>query len=351
MKNILALFLTLSLFKAYSQNSIVSFYNDEGLPFRVMMNGQWQNERPEANVKINNLMPISYKVRIVFLDTANGVVNDKINVRPGMEHFYLIKRKKVTAIEKKTKSIGNTVSRDLNMKSEEEAAARYEEIENMNAKFVLKIQNLLPLQGAPQPAQQPVQQPMQPTQRTTVVTSTPAPVGVQQSTTTTTTTVATPGVGANINGGGANVSMNINMGGFATGATVTEQTTTTTTVGGGQQVVAQNHYVMPGYNGPVGCPWPMDAGAFSQARNSINSKSFEDSKMTMAKQIIGSNCLTSAQVKEIMLMFSFEETRLDFAKFAYGRTFDIGNYFIVNDGFTFETSIDELNAYINGYRW
>jgi hypothetical protein len=51
-----------------------------------------------------------------------------------------------------------------------------------------------------------------------------------------------------------------------------------------------------------------------------------------------------------MMLFSFEGTRLDFAKFAYGRTYDIGNYYMVNDAFTFETSIDELNDYINGYR-
>jgi hypothetical protein len=52
----------------------------------------------------------------------------------------------------------------------------------------------------------------------------------------------------------------------------------------------------------------------------------------------------------MMHCFDFEATRLDFAKFAYGRTFDIGNYYMVNDAFTFETSIDDLNRYINGFR-
>jgi hypothetical protein len=48
-----------------------------------------------------------------------------------------------------------------------------------------------------------------------------------------------------------------------------------------------------------------------------------------------------------MLLFTFENNRLDFAKFAYAYTFDTGNYYLVNDAFTFETSIDELNAYIS----
>jgi len=49
-----------------------------------------------------------------------------------------------------------------------------------------------------------------------------------------------------------------------------------------------------------------------------------------------------------MLLFSFEATRLDFAKFAYKYTYDISNYYKLNDAFTFESSIEELNNFING---
>ena len=72
--------------------------------------------------------------------------------------------------------------------------------------------------------------------------------------------------------------------------------------------------------------------------------------MTMAKQIINSNCLVASQVKEIMMIFDFEASKLDFAKYAYTRTYDIGNYYMVNDVFDFESSIDDLNAYINAQR-
>jgi hypothetical protein len=89
---------------------------------------------------------------------------------------------------------------------------------------------------------------------------------------------------------------------------------------------------------------------FERAKASIASKGFDESRLTIAKQIVGSNCLTSAQVGELMRIFGFEETRLDFAKFAYGHTFDIGNYYQVNDAFQFESSIDELNAYISSVR-
>ena len=85
-------------------------------------------------------------------------------------------------------------------------------------------------------------------------------------------------------------------------------------------------------------------------KSSINSKTFEESKMTIAKQILNNNCLLSGQVREIMLLFTFEDSRLDFAKYAYGRTYDIGNYYKVNDAFTFESSIEDLDSYISSFR-
>ncbi|MBC7410850.1 MAG: DUF4476 domain-containing protein [Bacteroidia bacterium] len=101
---------------------------------------------------------------------------------------------------------------------------------------------------------------------------------------------------------------------------------------------------------PYGCPSPMSGTAFGQAKQSINTKPFEDNKLQIAKQVLGSNCLTCAQVKEIIMLFNFEDSRLDFAKFAYGRAYDYGNYFIVNDAFKFSDSIDQLNSYIQSFQ-
>ncbi|MFM7683799.1 MAG: DUF4476 domain-containing protein [Bacteroidota bacterium] len=47
-----------------------------------------------------------------------------------------------------------------------------------------------------------------------------------------------------------------------------------------------------------------------------------------------------------MTIFGFEETKLDFAKFAYDYCFDVNNYFLVNDAFTFDSTKDELNEYL-----
>lgn len=108
-----------------------------------------------------------------------------------------------------------------------------------------------------------------------------------------------------------------------------------------------NHYEMPGYHGKIGCPWPMQASDFQESKNSITSKKFDDTRLTIAKQITSANCLLCSQVKEIMLLFTFEDSRLEYAKYAYDYVFDISNYFRLNDAFTFESTIEELNNYIS----
>lgn len=85
---------------------------------------------------------------------------------------------------------------------------------------------------------------------------------------------------------------------------------------------------------------------FQKILSSIERKPFDDSKLSIAKQILNSNPLNSDQVKRIMNLFWFESTRLEFAKFAYFRVYDPQNYFVVNDTFVFNSSIDELNDYI-----
>jgi hypothetical protein len=97
----------------------------------------------------------------------------------------------------------------------------------------------------------------------------------------------------------------------------------------------------------MGCPWPMSEQDFQSAKSSIASKTFDDSRLTIAKQILNSNCMLCSHVRDIMGVFSFEATRLDFAKFAYNRVFDQGNYYKLNDAFEFESSINELNEFIN----
>lgn len=85
---------------------------------------------------------------------------------------------------------------------------------------------------------------------------------------------------------------------------------------------------------------------FQQLMISINSTPFDNTRLNIAKQAIMSNGATAQQILEIMGMLTFESNRLDLAKFAYRYVADPNNYFLVNNGFSFNSSINELNRFI-----
>jgi len=118
---------------------------------------------------------------------------------------------------------------------------------------------------------------------------------------------------------------------------------------GGYNSNNQNSYVLQGYSGIYGCPYPMGQSDFESAKQTISSKGFDESRLTIAKQIIGSNCMLCSQIKELMKLMSFEETKLDLAKFAWNHNLDKGNYYKLNDAFSFESSIEELNTYTQSH--
>jgi hypothetical protein len=80
----------------------------------------------------------------------------------------------------------------------------------------------------------------------------------------------------------------------------------------------------------------------------INCSTFESSKIQIAKQAINTNYFRAAQVKQLLNLFTFESSKLEIAKLAYLKTIDKNNFFMVDDAFTFESSIDELNEFILG---
>jgi hypothetical protein len=92
----------------------------------------------------------------------------------------------------------------------------------------------------------------------------------------------------------------------------------------------------------------MNSTNFMDAKKTIEEGSFDDTKLSTAKSIVTSNCLSTDQVIQICNLFSFEENKLTFAQFAYAYTTDPKNYFKVNNVFSFSTSKEELNSFIQG---
>lgn len=318
MKKLFLILIVLGFVKTSSaQLSNLIVFSEGGERFSVVLNGILQNATPETNINITALNAPNYTVKVLFEDKAIGELQKQIFLNQGFETTYAIKK------------------------------------DNKGA-YVIRWRSEVPL------AQAPPRSPQQATIVYTTVAPVPVPTSVTYSTTTTTTNQngnpENVNVGFNIGGVGMNFNVNVNDGNMNNNAQTTttySTTTTTSTSGAGTTVYVDQTpqpvqvVYLPGYSGAVGCPIPMSPQAFASAKQSIASKTFEDSKLTLAKQIMNTNCLLSSQVKEIMLLFTFEDTRLQLAKYAYGYTYDIGNYYQLNDAFTFESSIDELNAYIN----
>lgn len=95
------------------------------------------------------------------------------------------------------------------------------------------------------------------------------------------------------------------------------------------------------------CSYPtLTPHQFEEAMFALTSRSFESSRIALAKEIIGNHCVSSAQVRDIMLQFSFESSRLEIAKFAFAFTFDKTNYSIVNEALQYPESIAELQEFL-----
>lgn len=94
----------------------------------------------------------------------------------------------------------------------------------------------------------------------------------------------------------------------------------------------------------------MNTQSFDRFKESLKNESFDNTRINIAKQVINSNYFTTAQIKEVVQLFSFENNKLDIAKYAYKNTVDKQDYFTVADCFTFSNNKDELMRYIQNYR-
>lgn len=90
----------------------------------------------------------------------------------------------------------------------------------------------------------------------------------------------------------------------------------------------------------------MEKAAFDQLKQSLRKENFDDTRLRVARQVVSSNFFTAAQVKELVSLFSFEDSRLEMAKYAYDNTIDKGNYFMVGEAFNFSSTKESLMNYI-----
>lgn len=107
-------------------------------------------------------------------------------------------------------------------------------------------------------------------------------------------------------------------------------------------------HIMPPMPPVPPMPQGMSQKDFDDALRIISNESFDDTKLTMAKQIITGNPMTVSQIVEICKLLTFENNKLDFAKYAYPYCFDKNKYFMVNEVFVHDSSKRELMEFLQG---
>jgi hypothetical protein len=299
MKNKLILtFLTLGFVcNVFAQQATgaLTIFSEDGDKFFLILNGEKQNNIAQTNLRIEDLPQPYYTAKIIFENKTLGEISKKNLMVADVD--------------------GNFLDVTYKIKHDKEGMPKMASIPYSSVPvqqgYVAPKNVYVMHYGVPQ---------------TDVITQT----------TTTTTTIGTPATNANINVGGINMNVTIND----PFATETIQTTTTTTSNNNVNNHSQNQ---------TNCTnaYAMATGNFSSAVTTIKNQSFEEGKLTTARQIANTNCLNTNQIIEICKLFSYEQSKLDFAKFAYHHCVDDQNYFKVNNVFQFSSSTDELNEFID----
>jgi len=322
----LLLFCTIlfSAFSAYAQmpqtTGNLTIFSEDGDKFYLILNGEKQNNVAQTNLRIEDLPQPYYNAKIIFEDQ---------NI-PEVSKSHLM----ITDFNNVFMDVTYKIKKDKNGK----VALKYYSAIPIQPDFIVPSNVYVVHNGRSQP---PVQQ---------VVVEQNAPV--QQTTVTrTTTTTNNPNAGnINMNVGGMGVNVSINDPLLQSSSTTTTTTVQSTNTSTGYNNNSYNNTTPPVQAAQVGCKnqFPMSGVDFNNAMSTLNNEGFDETRLSIAKQVAGSNCLSTNQIIQLCKKFSFDDSRMDFAKFAYDHCTDPKNYFNVANIFSFSSSKEDLNNYIQG---
>lgn len=344
MKNLFTILLVASSMitvRAQTANAIV--FSEDGDNFTLFLNGEQKNDWPQANVKMTGLTGSLYSAKIRFENSSIPEVNSKMfAVEAGTEVTYVIRKNKKGEHVLKVQSynpINSTVSNDFQGSDIDPQVRQYAEV--------------VKSPGVDETPQGRTAHTIQHSVDTHDVNSNTNVTVTETTTTSTSPSKSSDNVNVKMNIGGINMGVDINSD-FSgteenTKVTSTARTTTGSTENWSDKGRVDNHSrpVLKDREIVAGpCHMRMTNDSFLRAKRSIEENGFDDTRLTVAKQVVNSNCLSVSQIKEIMGVFSFEETKLDFAKHAYSHCANTNEYYLINDVFSFSSSIDELDKYI-----
>jgi hypothetical protein len=324
--------------KAQSNYNLVIF-SEDGEPFFAFVNGIRQNDKPETNIRVTGLNSEALNVRVEFENKALPKLKQNMMPEPGFEHTVNIRRNMKK--ELKMQYFGKVALAEAPKGSATSVA--YHTSENPYAAGS---------SGTPEPVNG--------------ASAAEIKSGNNGNTSVTSTTTTT-----RVNSDPNNVSININLGGqgmnmdvraaevghvqSSSSTTVTTSSSSSSSGSGTEKNAAtgktapaqpQEKAVTAGSAG--GCRTAMDNASYDKMKKSIESKPFSDTKMSTAKIAAKNTCMSLAQVKGICSLFSMDDDKLSYAKFAYDYCLDKSSYYQVGDVFSFSATTEDFNKFLEG---
>ena len=89
---------------------------------------------------------------------------------------------------------------------------------------------------------------------------------------------------------------------------------------------------------------------FGNMKERIKQNTLENGKLETAKAMTNENILTAIQVAEIARLFTFDNNRLEYAKFAFDYTYDRENFMVVSDALAFQKNREDLQRFVQQKR-
>ena len=312
---LLALLLIIStpVFAQWVPTANLTIFSEDGAKFFLILNGERYNDVAQTNIRIEELPNPYYNCKVIFED------------------------KSLPDISKNALMLADA---DGNLQD-----VTYRIKKDNKGKNVLRFYSQVPAQ----------QNMLRPANCATYRFGAPNRiVGNVISTTTTSQTSSGPANNVSVQMGG--IGLNVNIGQPVITNTTTTTVTTTRTRGIAQDDFADDDFEQGNNSNNANgrrravCNMAMNNANFEEAKRTVAANGFDETRLSTAKQIASSNCLNTNQIAALIKIFGFEESKLDFAKYAYDFCVDRNNYFKIANSFSFESSKTELNNYLQSMR-
>jgi len=112
-----------------------------------------------------------------------------------------------------------------------------------------------------------------------------------------------------------------------------------------QKVPFDDYYRMPDYEGEIGCPWPFKDEDLNEVKLKINNLSIDDRKIDVFRDFRQSRldfCITIEQLRSIVVLFEYDEFKIEIVKNSYSFVYDKDNILLLEKDFSYQNSYEQL---------